>query len=69
VRATMRKLLDDVRSGAFARELIAEEGAGRPRFEALRRAAAEHPVEQVGRELRRLAGREGLLGAEARVGS
>jgi len=69
VRATMRKLLDDVRSGAFARELIAEEGAGRPRFEALRRAAAEHPVEQVGRERRQLAGREGLLGAEARVSS
>jgi ketol-acid reductoisomerase len=69
VRATMRKLLDDVRSGAFARELIAEEGAGRPRFEALRRAAGEHPVEQVGRELRQLAGREGLLGAEARVSS
>ena len=66
VRATMRKLLADIRSGAFARELIAEEEAGRPRFEALRREAAEHPVERVGRELRDLAGRAGLLGAEAR---
>jgi len=67
VRATMRKLLDDIRSGAFARELIAEDEAGRPRFEELRRRAAAHPVERVGGELRDLAGRAGLLGAEARA--
>jgi ketol-acid reductoisomerase len=65
VRETFRKLLDDVRSGAFARELFADEAAGRPRFEELRRRAAEHPVEAVGAELRELAGREGLLGEEA----
>ncbi|HEY7197356.1 MAG TPA: ketol-acid reductoisomerase [Gaiellaceae bacterium] len=64
VRETFRKILDDVRSGAFARELFADEEAGRPRFERLRSEAAEHPVEQVGAELRALAGREGLLGAE-----
>jgi hypothetical protein len=34
---------------------------------ALRRMAARHPVESVGSELRELAGREGLLGAEAGV--
>jgi hypothetical protein len=34
---------------------------------ALRRMAARHPVEAVGSDLRDLAGREGLLGAEARV--
>jgi ketol-acid reductoisomerase len=67
VRATMVRLLDDVRNGSFARELIAEEEAGRPRLTALRRAAARHPVERVGSELRELAGKEGLLGAEARV--
>ena len=33
VRATMRKLLEDIRSGSFARELIAEEEAGRPRLQ------------------------------------
>jgi len=65
VRTTMRKLLEDIRSGAFARELIAEEEAGRPRFQELRRKAAEHEVERVGQELRDLAGRAGLLGAEA----
>jgi len=65
VRETFRKILDDIRSGAFARELFADEAAGRPRFEELRRAAAEHPVEEVGAQLRELAGKEGLLAQEA----
>jgi ketol-acid reductoisomerase len=64
VRATLRDFLASIRSGEFARELLAEEAAGRPRFEELRRQAAEHPVERVGAELRELAGREGLLGRE-----
>ncbi|MGH3024706.1 MAG: ketol-acid reductoisomerase [Gaiellaceae bacterium] len=67
VRTTMKRLLEDVRNGSFARELIAEEENGRPRLTALRRMAARHPVESVGAELRELAGREGLLGAEAHV--
>ena len=67
VRVTMRRLLTEVRDGTFARELIAEEEAGRPRLTGLRRMAARHPVERVGGELRELAGREGLLGAEAHV--
>jgi len=65
VRTTMKRLLEDIRNGSFARELIAEEEDGRPRLTALRRMAARHPVESVGAELRELAGREGLLGAEA----
>ena len=65
VRTTMKQLLEDVRNGSFARELIAEEENGRPRLTTLRRMAARHPVESVGAELRELAGREGLLGAEA----
>jgi ketol-acid reductoisomerase len=69
VRTTMKRLLEDVRNGSFARELIAEEESGRPRLTALRRMAARHPVESVGAELRELAGREGLLGAEAHVRS
>jgi len=69
VRTTMARLLEDIRNGSFARELIGEEEAGRPRLTALRRMAARHPVERVGHELRELAGREGLLGAEAHVGS
>ena len=69
VRTNMQQLLEDIRNGSFARELIAEEEADRPRMTALRRMAARHPVESVGAELRELAGREGLLGTEAGVPS
>ena len=64
VKETMRTLLDEIRSGAFARELFADDEAGRPRFEELRRKNAGGQLEQVGSELRALAGKEGLLGAD-----
>ncbi|HET8607738.1 MAG TPA: ketol-acid reductoisomerase [Gaiellaceae bacterium] len=65
VRAEMRKILEEIRSGEFARELFADDEAGRPRFAELRRAAAGGQLEEVGKTLRDLAGKEGLLGAEA----
>ena len=52
VREEMRRLLADIRSGAFAREWIAESRAGAPRFAELRRAAKQHPIEHVGAQLR-----------------
>lgn len=52
VRATMRTILDEIRSGAFAEEWIAENRAGRARFEELRRAGREQPIEKIGEELR-----------------
>jgi ketol-acid reductoisomerase len=52
VRETMRGLLRDIQEGRFARDIIAEEAAGRPQFQALRRRAAEHQIEVVGAELR-----------------
>jgi ketol-acid reductoisomerase len=61
----MKAILEEIQSGAFARELMAEEDAGRPNFLELRRTEEQHQVEQVGKELRDLAGTEGLLGAEA----
>jgi ketol-acid reductoisomerase len=64
VKETMRTLLDEIRSGAFARELFADDEAGRPGFEELRRQNAGGQLEQVGSELRALAGKEGLLGAD-----
>jgi ketol-acid reductoisomerase len=64
VKETMRELLDEIRSGAFARELFADDEAGRPRFEEARRKAAGGQLEQIGAELRALAGKQGLLGAE-----
>ena len=64
VKDTMRTLLDEIRSGAFARELFADDEAGRPQFEELRRKNAGGQLEEVGSELRALAGKEGLLGAD-----
>jgi ketol-acid reductoisomerase len=65
VRARMRGLLDDIRSGAFAKEWIEEMDAGEPRLRELREQAAAQPMEQVGKELRALMRREG---AEVRAG-
>ncbi len=52
VKARMKELLAEVQSGAFAREWILENQANQPVFRALRRRAAEHPIEAVGAELR-----------------
>jgi ketol-acid reductoisomerase len=52
VRQNMRKILGEIRDGSFAREWILENQAGRPQFLAMRRMGAEHPIEQVGEELR-----------------
>ncbi|MBA2297476.1 MAG: ketol-acid reductoisomerase, partial [Actinobacteria bacterium] len=64
VKESMREILAEIRSGAFARELFADDDAGRPRFEQLRREQAGGQLEQVGKELRALAGKQGLLGAD-----
>ena len=52
VRAEMRAILDEIRSGRFADEWIAESESGRPNFSALRQAGRDHPIEKVGAELR-----------------
>ena len=52
VKENMKKVLDAVQDGSFAREWIAENDEGRPRFNRLRRENAEHPIEAVGKELR-----------------
>ncbi len=51
-RAEMRRILDEIRSGAFAEEWIAEHEAGRPTFNRLRAEARRHPIEEVGARLR-----------------
>jgi ketol-acid reductoisomerase len=52
VRQEMQRILDEIQSGAFAREWIAECEAGWPNMERLRTASRTHPVEAVGRQLR-----------------
>jgi len=52
VKENMKKVLGQIQDGTFAREWILENQAGRPSFNALRRLNAEHPIEEVGAELR-----------------
>ena len=51
-RDRMRAMLADIRTGAFAREWILENQAGRPVFNALQRQGKEHLIETVGKDLR-----------------
>lgn len=52
VRARMRELLNEIRSGTFARELLAEQAAGNPRVRAAADRLTQHKLEAAGRELR-----------------
>ncbi len=51
-RAEMARILEEIRDGSFAEEWIAENRAGRPRFNELREKGRQHPIEAVGGELR-----------------
>ena len=51
-RAEMRRILEEVQDGSFAREWLAENRAGRPNFERLRQEDHDHQIEQVGAKLR-----------------
>lgn len=51
-RAEMKKILNEIQSGQFAREFVLENQAGKPGFTAMRRREAEHPIEEVGKDLR-----------------
>src|SRR5689334_1943368 len=52
VKDEMRRILGEIRSGEFARELVAEDDAGRPNFQKWREQGAAHPIEETGRKLR-----------------
>ena len=53
VRATMKKILDEIQTGQFAREWILENQAGRPEYTKRLEADRNHPIEKVGQELRK----------------
>ena len=53
-RTEMRRILREVRSGGFVRELVADAEAGYPRLRESRRNAAAHPIEKVREEIERL---------------
>ena len=51
-KAEMRRILKEIQSGQFAREFVLENQSGKPGFTAMRRQEAEHPIEDVGKDLR-----------------
>jgi len=53
-RREMRRILEEIQSGRFAREWILENKAQAPAFKAQRRRERAHEVEQVGKRLRKL---------------
>ena len=55
-RQEMKRILEEVRNGNFAKEWIIENRVGRPVFTALRKKEAEHPIETVGKKLRSMMG-------------
>jgi len=50
----MKRILEDIQQGKFARDFILENQANRPFLTATRRREAEHPIEVVGAQLRQM---------------
>ncbi|MYD44464.1 MAG: ketol-acid reductoisomerase [Gammaproteobacteria bacterium] len=51
-KAEMKRILNEIQSGAFAREFVTENQAGATTIKAMRRLSQNHPIEQVGERLR-----------------
>lgn len=51
-KAEMKKILTEIQTGQFAREFVLENISGKAGFTAMRRREAEHPIEEVGKDLR-----------------
>ena len=54
VKESMKGVLKDIQSGAFAKRFIDDQDAGAPEFKSLRAKGEVHPIEATGRELRKL---------------
>lgn len=53
-KAEMKRVLEDIQRGKFARDFILENQSNRAFFTATRRREAEHPIEEVGAKLREM---------------
>ncbi len=51
-KAEMKRVLDDIQSGKFARDWMLENKVNQSSFKAMRRRMGEHPIEQIGEKLR-----------------
>jgi len=54
VKENMQAVLADIQNGVFAERFMADQEAGGPEFKALREKGEKHPIEAVGRQLRKL---------------
>ena len=54
VKVRMKEVLTDIQDGTFAKRFVADQDAGAPEFLALRAKGEAHPIEEVGRKLRKL---------------
>ncbi len=54
VKENMQAVLADIKNGAFAQRFMDDQEAGGPEFKALREKGEKHPIEAVGRQLRKL---------------
>jgi ketol-acid reductoisomerase len=54
VKDNMRAVLAKIQDGSFAQRFIDDQDAGAPEFKALRAKGEQHPIEETGRELRKL---------------
>jgi ketol-acid reductoisomerase len=53
-KAAMKKTLEEVQNGTFAKNWLLENKVGQPNFNGLRRQSENHPIEKVGLELREM---------------
>ncbi|MDD3776491.1 MAG: ketol-acid reductoisomerase [Actinomycetota bacterium] len=53
-RENMKQILKDIQSGQFAKDWILENRAGRPVYHAIKKIEENHPVEVVGKKLRKM---------------
>ena len=55
-KKTMKKILRDIQDGTFAKDFLLDmsPAGGQAHFKAMRKLAAEHPVEVVGEDIRKL---------------
>lgn len=53
-RQEMKRILEEVRNGTFAKKWILENLANRPVFNAKKRMEEQHQIEKVGKELRKM---------------
>jgi len=48
----MKRILEEIQTGRFAKEFVAENQAGNPSIKAMRRISQRHQIEEVGEKLR-----------------